>query len=59
MLVQSAFVNSKIIRNKDFTAFENSRQFSCYAGMAPFDDSLGTSRNRGRHIRRTGSNRYI
>ena len=35
-----------LVHTQNFTSFNNSRQFSSYAGMAPFDDSSGTSRNR-------------
>ncbi len=34
-----------IVHTKCFTAFENSRQFACYAGIAPFPRSSGTSIN--------------
>lgn len=32
-----------IIATKGFTAFENSRQFACYSGTAPFEYSSGSS----------------
>lgn len=39
-----------IIRTQNFTSFENSRQFSCYGGVAPFKNSSGSSINKGTHI---------
>jgi transposase len=32
-----------IIKTKGFTAFKNARQFTCHAGVAPFDHRSGTS----------------
>lgn len=32
-----------LIYTQDFTAFDNGRQFACYAGVAPFDYSSGSS----------------
>ena len=32
-----------LIYTQDFTAFENGRQFACYAGVAPFEYSSGSS----------------
>lgn len=32
-----------LIATQNFTRFENSRQFACYAGMAPFGKQSGTS----------------
>jgi transposase len=32
-----------LIHTQNFTAFENGRQFACYAGVAPFEHSSGTS----------------
>lgn len=32
-----------LIYTQDFTAFDNGRQFACYAGVAPFEHSSGTS----------------
>lgn len=32
-----------IIATKGFTSFQNARQFACYAGIAPFEYSSGTS----------------
>ncbi|MDR1682681.1 MAG: IS110 family transposase [Candidatus Symbiothrix sp.] len=32
-----------LVATQNFTRFENSRQFACYAGMAPFDSQSGTS----------------
>lgn len=32
-----------LIYTQDFTAFENGRQFACYAGVAPFEHSSGSS----------------
>jgi len=34
-----------LIATQNFTRFENSRQFACYAGMAPFGKQSGTSIN--------------
>lgn len=48
-----------LIHTQNFTTFENSRQFSSYAGMAPFDDSSGTTRKRGRHIKKVGTNKEM
>lgn len=39
-----------IIRTHNFTSFENSRQFSCYGGVAPFENSSGSSINKGTHV---------
>ena len=33
------------VTTQNFTHFENSRQFACYAGMAPFGKQSGTSVN--------------
>jgi transposase len=40
-----AFVNTItiLIATQNFTTFENSRQFACYAGLAPFGKTSGTS----------------
>lgn len=35
-----------IIYSQNFTRFANARQMACYCGVAPFDDSSGTSRRR-------------
>jgi len=32
-----------LIYTQDFTAFDNGRQFACYAGVAPFEYSSGSS----------------
>jgi transposase len=32
-----------LVATQNFTRFENSRQFACYAGMAPFGKQSGTS----------------
>lgn len=42
-----AFVNASamILCTENFTRFENARQYACYAGMAPFGKSSGTSKN--------------
>jgi transposase len=48
-----------LIHTQNFTMFDNSRQFSCYAGMVPLDNSSGTTRKRGKHIRRIGTNKAI
>jgi transposase len=48
-----------MVHTQNFTTFENSRQFSCYAGMAPFEDSSGSSRNRGKHVRRTATDKQM
>lgn len=32
-----------LIYTQDFTAFDNGRQFACYAGVAPFEHSSGSS----------------
>ncbi len=32
-----------LVYTQDFTAFENGRQFACYAGVAPFEYSSGSS----------------
>jgi len=50
---------SILIHTQNFTTFENSRQFSSYTGMAPFDDSSGTTRQRGKHIKKLGTNREM
>jgi len=34
-----------LVATQNFTRFENSRQFACYAGMAPFGRQSGTSIN--------------
>jgi len=34
-----------LVATQNFTRFENSRQFACYAGMAPFGKQSGTSTN--------------
>ena len=34
-----------LVATQNFTRFENSRQFACYAGMAPFGKQSGTSIN--------------
>lgn len=32
-----------LIYTQDFTAFDNGRQFACYAGVAPFEYTSGSS----------------
>ena len=32
-----------LIYTQDFTAFDNGRQFACYAGVAPFEHTSGSS----------------
>lgn len=32
-----------VIKTKNFTRFENARQFACYCGTAPFENTSGTS----------------
>ena len=39
-----------IVATKNFSRFENSRQFACYAGMAPFGKQSGTSIKTGPHV---------
>lgn len=39
-----------LIATKNFTRFENSRQFACYSGMAPFGKQSGTSLNSKPHV---------
>lgn len=39
MITATAF----LIYTQDFTAFDNGRQFACYAGIAPFEYSSGSS----------------
>ncbi|MBU1819979.1 MAG: IS110 family transposase [Bacteroidetes bacterium] len=39
MITAAAF----LIYTQDFTAFDNGRQFACYAGVAPFEHSSGSS----------------
>jgi len=41
-----------LIATQNFTRFENSRQFACYAGMAPFGKQSGTSINTKPHVSR-------
>ncbi|MDL2281767.1 transposase, partial [Parabacteroides sp. OttesenSCG-928-G06] len=42
-----AFVNASVmlLQTANFTRFENARQYACYAGMAPFGKSSGSSKN--------------
>jgi len=47
-----------IIHTRNFTCFENSRQYSCYGGMAPFKNTSGTSLNKGSHVSKL-ANRQI
>lgn len=35
--------SAMLIHTQGFTAFENGRQFACYAGVAPFEHSSGSS----------------
>jgi len=39
-----------LIATQNFTNFNNSRQFACYSGMAPFGRQSGTSLNRKPHV---------
>jgi transposase len=39
-----------IVATRNFTEFENSRRFACYAGLAPFSKESGTSIHTGRHV---------
>jgi transposase len=39
-----------LVATQNFTRFENSRQFACYAGMAPFGKQSGTSINGKPHV---------
>ncbi len=39
-----------IIKTKGFTAFDNARQFTCHAGVAPFDCKSGTSVRRKNEV---------
>jgi transposase len=34
---------SMIVTTNNFTSFENGRKYACYAGIAPFDNTSGTS----------------
>ena len=49
-----ALINTAAIltATQNFTRFENSRQFACYAGMAPFGKQSGTSVNARPHVSR-------
>jgi transposase len=35
-----------LVATQNFTRFDNSRQFACYSGMAPFGQQSGTSLDR-------------
>jgi transposase len=39
-----------LIATQNFTRFDSSRQFACYAGMAPFGKESGTSIKTGPHV---------
>jgi transposase len=39
-----------LITTANFTLFENSRQYACYAGLAPFNKESGTSIHTKRHV---------
>jgi transposase len=39
-----------LVYTNAFTAFENCRQFATYAGIAPFPDESGTSRNKPKKV---------
>jgi len=39
-----------LVVTENFTRFENSRQFACYSGMAPFGKQSGTSINSKPHV---------
>jgi len=41
---------SILVATQNFTRFENSRQFACYAGMAPFGKQSGTSVKGNPHV---------
>jgi transposase len=41
-----------LVCTQNFTLFENHRQFACYGGIAPFEQSSGSSLNKGRHVSR-------
>jgi len=43
-----------LVATQNFTRFENSRQFACYAGMAPFGKQSGTSINAKPRVSRLG-----
>jgi transposase len=46
-LVNTVYI---IIVTQNFTCFSNSRQFACYAGVAPFGDQSGTGKNVKPHV---------
>lgn len=46
-----------IVATQNFTRFENSRQFACYAGLAPFGKQSGTSINTKPHVSRLADKR--
>lgn len=46
-----------IVATQNFTRFENSRQFACYAGMAPFGKQSGTSVKTKPHVSRLADKR--
>lgn len=46
-----------LIYSRNFTRFETARQFACYAGVAPFEYSSGTSVKGGTHISRLANMR--
>lgn len=43
-----------LIATKGFTAFDNSRQFACYSGTAPFEYSSGSSIRGGTKVNHMG-----
>jgi transposase len=51
-LIGIALINAAtiIVTTQNFTRFENSRQYACYAGMAPFGKQSGTALNSRPHV---------
>ncbi|GHT09012.1 IS110 family transposase [Bacteroidia bacterium] len=51
-LIGIALINAAtiIVATENFTRFQNSRQFACYAGMAPFGKQSGSALNRQPHV---------
>lgn len=39
-----------LVCTRNFTLFDNYRQFACYGGIAPFEHSSGSSLNKGKHV---------
>ena len=46
-----------LVATQNFTRFENSRQFACYTGMAPFGKQSGTSIKTKPHVSRLADKR--